>query len=44
MFRGRLMAIMQRRDQASIDRIPQMMAGLSENENETTPTHEEVNP
>lgn len=40
MFKGRLMALMHRSDQAAIGRIPQLMAGLAA-EDETI--HEEVN-
>ncbi len=43
MFRGRLVQVMDRDDQASIARIPQMMAGLHE-EVSNSAFHEEVNP
>ena len=41
MFKGRLMALMHRSDQVALNRIPQLMAGLTtDTEDETI--HEEV--
>ena len=41
MFKGRLLALMRRSDQAAVNRIPQLMAGLAA-DREDEPIHEEV--
>ena len=43
MFKGRLMPVINRNDQEGINRIPQLMAGLSEEDETTHAIREEVN-